>query len=97
MQLTILAVYTSGFVEFYFETARTAMDLVVSQTLQNFTNLNFILAHVGGSFPSIIDRLEQILGIPAAVEVVYRTWYAWSILECEELRWLASPRLFFDK
>ncbi|KAJ7672772.1 hypothetical protein B0H17DRAFT_178374 [Mycena rosella] len=45
--------------EFYFETARTFLDLAISQTLANFTNLDFIISHLGGSFPSIIDR-----GIP---------------------------------
>jgi hypothetical protein len=35
------------------------MDLEVTQTLQNFTTINFIISHVGGSFPSIIDRFEN--------------------------------------
>ncbi|KAJ7288281.1 amidohydrolase 2 [Mycena rebaudengoi] len=49
-------VYTSGIVEFYFETARTFMDLALSRTLQNLTHINFIIPHAGGSLPSIIDR-----------------------------------------
>ncbi|KAJ7175913.1 hypothetical protein C8R46DRAFT_1214360 [Mycena filopes] len=31
--------------EFYFETARTMLDLALSQTLTNYTRLNFILPH----------------------------------------------------
>ncbi|KAJ6559147.1 hypothetical protein DFH09DRAFT_520835 [Mycena vulgaris] len=42
--------------EFYFETARTFLDLAISRTLTNFTSLDFIIPHLGGSFPSIIDR-----------------------------------------
>ncbi|KAJ7675770.1 hypothetical protein DFH06DRAFT_667963 [Mycena polygramma] len=42
--------------EFYFETARTILDLAMSQTLTKYTNLDFILPHLGGAFPSIIDR-----------------------------------------
>jgi hypothetical protein len=48
--------YVDGIVEFYFETARTFMDLSLSQTLVNFTNLNWIVPHAGGSFPSVISR-----------------------------------------
>jgi predicted TIM-barrel fold metal-dependent hydrolase len=48
--------YPVGTVEFYFETARTFMDLSLSRTLLNFTQLNWIMPHAGGSFPSIISR-----------------------------------------
>jgi len=33
------------------------MDLTVTQTLHNFTNIHYIIPHLGGAFPSIIDRL----------------------------------------
>lgn len=48
--------YVPGLVEFYFETARTFMDLALSHTLLNFTRLTWQVPHVGGSFPSILDR-----------------------------------------
>ncbi|ORY10281.1 hypothetical protein BCR34DRAFT_567201 [Clohesyomyces aquaticus] len=48
--------YPTGTVEFYFETARTFMDLSLSRTLINPTTLNRIVPHAGGSFPSIISR-----------------------------------------
>ncbi|KAJ7134675.1 hypothetical protein C8R44DRAFT_431831 [Mycena epipterygia] len=48
--------YSPVLAEFYFETARTFLDLALSQTLTNFTSLDFIISHLGGSFPSIIDR-----------------------------------------
>ncbi|KAF2029155.1 amidohydrolase 2 [Setomelanomma holmii] len=48
--------YPEGTVEFYFETARTFMDLSLSRTFVNFTNLNWIVPHAGGSFPSIMSR-----------------------------------------
>ena len=48
--------YIDGTVEFYFETARTFMDLSLSRTLVNFTSLKWIVPHVGGSFPSVISR-----------------------------------------
>ncbi|KAJ7795930.1 hypothetical protein B0H13DRAFT_2510709 [Mycena leptocephala] len=49
-------VYPQGLAEFFFETARTFMDLALSSTLQNLPHVNFIVPHVGGSLPSIIDR-----------------------------------------
>ncbi|KAJ7069736.1 amidohydrolase 2 [Mycena amicta] len=48
--------YSSLLAEFYFETARTMLDLVLSRTLTTFTRLRFIIPHLGGSFPSILDR-----------------------------------------
>lgn len=49
-------VYPASQVEFYFETARTFMDLTVTQTLVNFTSLRWIVPHGGGAFPAIEDR-----------------------------------------
>ncbi|KAJ6585043.1 hypothetical protein B0H19DRAFT_1107826 [Mycena capillaripes] len=49
-------VYSPIMAEFYFETARTILDLAISQTLTNYTSLDFIMPHLGGAFPSIIDR-----------------------------------------
>ncbi|KAJ6600593.1 hypothetical protein DFH09DRAFT_597004 [Mycena vulgaris] len=48
--------HMKGIFEFFFETARTFIDLALSSTLQNLTHVNFIIPHVGGSLPSIIDR-----------------------------------------
>jgi len=49
--------YPPGIFEFYFETARTFMDLSLSRTLVNYTKFNWVVPHVGGSFPSVIDRV----------------------------------------
>jgi predicted TIM-barrel fold metal-dependent hydrolase len=58
-------VYPSGLVEFYFETARTVMDLTLSLTLHNFTGIRYLLPHEGGAFPSFEDRMLRSL--PALV------------------------------
>lgn len=50
-------VYPTGNIEFYFETARTLEDLAVTQTILNFTNISYIIPHVGGAWPSVTDRL----------------------------------------
>jgi predicted TIM-barrel fold metal-dependent hydrolase len=49
--------YPTGNIEFYFETARVLQDLAVTQTILNFTNIYYIIPHVGGAFPSVADRL----------------------------------------
>ncbi|KAG6814703.1 hypothetical protein H0H93_012550 [Arthromyces matolae] len=49
--------YLTGKIEFYFETARTLEDLTFTQTIHNFTNIDYIIPHVGGAFPSTIDRM----------------------------------------
>ncbi|KAF8152564.1 hypothetical protein B0H34DRAFT_800966 [Crassisporium funariophilum] len=70
--------YPSGIVEFYFETARTIMDLTVSQTIHNFTNIDFVFPHVGGAFPSIIDRfLKSSPTIYNASMTIYQTRFWW--------------------
>jgi predicted TIM-barrel fold metal-dependent hydrolase len=49
--------YPTGNIEFYFETARMLQDLAVTQTILNFTNIDYIIPHVGGAWPSVADRL----------------------------------------
>ncbi|KAJ7581331.1 hypothetical protein C8J56DRAFT_1015958 [Mycena floridula] len=48
-------------IEFYFETARTLHSLTLTQTIHNFTNINYIISHVGGAFPAVIDRALRSL------------------------------------
>jgi predicted TIM-barrel fold metal-dependent hydrolase len=50
-------IYPTGNIEFFFETARMLEDLAVTQTILNFTNIDYIIPHVGGAFPSVADRL----------------------------------------
>ncbi|KAG8943439.1 hypothetical protein FRC04_002904 [Tulasnella sp. 424] len=71
--------YLSGLVEFYFETARCYMDLTASGTLTKYTNIRWIASHVGGSFPSIIDRFIKSLGptVEAANKAIYQTRVFW--------------------
>ncbi|KAK6390283.1 hypothetical protein LTR65_005658 [Meristemomyces frigidus] len=71
-------VYPEGLVEYYFETTRTFMDLTISQTIINFTSLNWIVPHAGGAFPSVEDRFidSQPAGVIAASKAAYSTRYA---------------------
>ncbi|KAF9561151.1 hypothetical protein CPC08DRAFT_664696 [Agrocybe pediades] len=49
--------YPAGSIEFYFETARTLMDLTLTQTIHNFTNIHYVIPHAGGAFPTTVDRI----------------------------------------
>ncbi|KAG8904731.1 hypothetical protein FRB99_001270 [Tulasnella sp. 403] len=71
-------VYITGIVEFYFETARCLMDLTWTQTLQNFTNIQYISAHVGGAFPSILDRMiKSVPNLEAQAKAIYKSRIWW--------------------
>ncbi|KAK1778745.1 hypothetical protein QBC45DRAFT_327634 [Copromyces sp. CBS 386.78] len=70
--------YATGFVEFYFETARALMDLVLSQTLIKYTNVRWQISHVGGAFPAIEDRFlkrSPALEKLAKQALNSRVWY----------------------
>ncbi|KAF8884824.1 hypothetical protein BD779DRAFT_1612068 [Infundibulicybe gibba] len=70
--------YPTGNIEFYFETARTLMDLTLTQTIHNFTNINYVIPHVGGAFPATIDRiLKSVPAIYASSMNIYSTRFWW--------------------
>lgn len=74
IQRTKIATYAPGVVEFYFDNARTFMDLTLSQTIFNFTKIRYHLPHEGGSFPSIEDRFFALsLALEAPSKEIYNT------------------------
>ncbi|MCJ1224879.1 hypothetical protein MMC12_001526 [Toensbergia leucococca] len=71
-------VYPPGIVEFYFETARTIMDLTISQTINNFTKLHYVIPHVGGSFPSIEDRfIKSYPALESPAKQIFNSRFWW--------------------
>nr|OQO21605.1 hypothetical protein B0A51_12002 [Rachicladosporium sp. CCFEE 5018] len=65
--------YPSGNVEYYFETARTIVDLTITQTILNYTKMNFVIPYVGGAFPAVEDRsIESCPALEARAKEVYR-------------------------
>jgi predicted TIM-barrel fold metal-dependent hydrolase len=53
-------------------------DIAVTQTIHNFTNINYIIPHVGGAFPSIADRLLK--SFPAIYDSsmkIFQTRFFW--------------------
>jgi hypothetical protein len=47
-------VYPTGNIEFFFDTARMLEDLAVTRTIINFTNINYIVPHVGGAADTVL-------------------------------------------
>jgi len=75
--------YPASIVEFYFETARTFMDLTLTQTILNFTALKWHIPHGGGSFPAIIDRFlgftDQPVDFQARNRAAFATRLFWDV------------------
>ena len=52
------------------------LDLTLTQSFVNFTNIHWIFSHCGGAFPSIEDRalkLQPVIEVPA--KAVYASRY----------------------
>lgn len=46
------------------ETGRTAMDLIVNNTLRTYPGCKIILSHAGGTLPYLIHRPAALLPLP---------------------------------
>lgn len=50
------------------------MDLTLTQTIHNFTNIHYVIPHVGGAFPAIEDRfLKSFPGLETRSKEIYNT------------------------
>lgn len=69
--------------EFLFDTARTASDLLLRGVLVRHPQIRWVLTHGGGALPLLADRMELFRtlfsdgpsDIPGAVEQLGRLWY----------------------
>ncbi|MET9254542.1 amidohydrolase family protein [Streptomyces sp. NPDC003717] len=68
--------------EFLFDTARTASDLLFRGVLARYPGIRWILTHGGGALPLLADRMELFRGLlggpadaPSTVEQLGRVWY----------------------
>ncbi|KAL1583304.1 hypothetical protein WHR41_07892 [Cladosporium halotolerans] len=73
--------YPEGFVEYYFETARTFMDLTLTGTIATFTSLKWVVSHAGGAFPAIEDRFltSQSADLQSESRTAYATRFFWDV------------------
>ncbi len=70
-----LSQYPAPMFEFFFETARAAINLFLSGTVSRHPNITYVLSHAGGALPPLIERFSSIprmlgLGIDVSPETV---------------------------
>jgi predicted TIM-barrel fold metal-dependent hydrolase len=69
--------------EFLFDTARAASDLLLRGVLSRYQRIRWVLTHGGGALPLLADRIDMfraLVGVgpqdaPSAVEQLGRLWY----------------------
>lgn len=69
--------------EFLFDTARTASDLLLRGVLSRYPRIRWVLTHGGGALPLLADRMDMFSAVvgggakdaPTAVEQLGRLWY----------------------
>lgn len=62
----LASVYPAPMFEFFFDSARSVLDLLLSGTVCRFENVRWIITHCGGVLASLIDRMFLFhLGLPS--------------------------------
>jgi len=59
--------------EFFFDTTRAVVDLVLNGTIARCTDIEFIIPHAGATLPMIVDRVSvfsRLLEIDASIDVL---------------------------
>jgi 6-methylsalicylate decarboxylase len=62
-----LTLFPRSTYEFFFDTCRTVINLFATGTVRRNPNITFIIPHMGGAFPPLIQRFSRvapILGLP---------------------------------
>jgi predicted TIM-barrel fold metal-dependent hydrolase len=79
--------YPTPMMEFFFDTARAVINLLLSGTVMNHPNITFIIPHCGSVLPSIVERftsyVPHILGTDIAIT-------------SDDVKALFKTRFFFD-
>lgn len=51
-----LAQYPTPLIEFFFDTTRAVMNLLLSGTVSRYQNLTFLVSHCGATLPPVVER-----------------------------------------
>ncbi|PNP49028.1 hypothetical protein THARTR1_10239 [Trichoderma harzianum] len=82
-----LTQYPNPMFEFFFDTARTVVDMFASGTIERSPNVTIILSHAGGTITPLVARFTQfatsILGLPVQIstESVKKAFQAQSFFD----------------
>ncbi|KAB8272905.1 hypothetical protein BDV30DRAFT_227100 [Aspergillus minisclerotigenes] len=52
-----LAQYPTPMMEYYFDTTRAVVNLLLTQTVTKYTNLTFLVSHCGATLPTLVERV----------------------------------------
>lgn len=65
--------YSAPTFEFFFDSARSIIDLLATGQILRFPRIRWIVSHCGGVLPLLIDRLILVTGLPHPVAVARDT------------------------
>ncbi|KAK4691544.1 6-methylsalicylate decarboxylase, partial [Lecanoromycetidae sp. Uapishka_2] len=64
----LATVYPAPHFEFFFDSARSILDLLNSSTVARFPRIRWIVSHCGGVLPSLLDRMFMMLRLASTIE-----------------------------
>lgn len=93
--LPVADVYPAPMFEFFFDAARAVMNLFFSQTVTDYTDIQYIVSHGGGVLPPLIDRCTRFNQITGEPQDPYRRNGPVEITT-ELIKQIFNERFYFD-
>lgn len=84
---TPLPHYPTPMMEFFFDTTRAVVNLLLTGTVTKFENLTFIVSHCGATLPPLVERISTF-----STEILQSS----ERLSSEEIKELFRSRFLFD-
>lgn len=79
--------YPAPMMEFFFDTTRAVVNLLLSKTVSRYRNITFLVSHCGATLPALVERFTSF-----AASVLGQG----STLTSDEVKRLFSTRFYFD-
>lgn len=79
-----LSQYPAPMMEFFFDSARAVINLILSGTVSRYPNITYLISHCGGALPPLIERFSSfstaVLGgdnaiSPSQVKELLKSWF----------------------
>jgi 6-methylsalicylate decarboxylase len=81
-----LSKYPAPVLEFFFDTARAVVNLILSGTVNRYPNITYLISHCGGALPPLVERFSSFSTILGGD----------SSLNSTQVKELFRTRFFFD-
>ncbi|KAJ5365228.1 hypothetical protein N7517_008114 [Penicillium concentricum] len=80
--------YPTPMMEYFFDTTRAVVNLLLSGTVTRYQNITFLVSHCGATLPPLIERFTTFSGLP---------WFKCAgELTSDQVKELFRTRFFFD-